>query len=151
MSNSRCAEAQPCFPSPHHPHRALREAGLSPEPKSSLGAEPNTSGTGLQGLTGSMWGSGERDQEQRGRQGCTSEQCKYNPAHAGAGKGLEIMEIISFNPALCVCVELFPPSLEGWSSLRGQGQGREEQPRLPRMLWLPPLKAALCAALPCCL
>lgn len=62
-------------------------------------------GTGFHGLPGSLWRQ-ERDQEQRGRQGCPSEQCKHSPAHAGAGKDLEIMMgfvEISFNPALCVC------------------------------------------------
>lgn len=165
MSHSRCAEAQTCFPSPHHPHRALGEAVLSPAhgnrtqilPRSR--AQPaghgGTGGTGFQELTGSPWRAGEGDQEQRGRQGCASEQCKHSPAHAGAGKDLEMMMgfvEISFNPALCVCVELFPPSFEGWSSLRGQEQGRERAAKAAQDgLWLPPLKAALCAGLPCCL
>lgn len=52
-------------------------------------------------------GAGERDQEQRERQGGASEGCRYSP---GAGKDLEMVMgfvEVSLNPALCMCGLVF--------------------------------------------
>lgn len=94
--------------------QALREAVLSPAQGNRAQILPRSraqwdghSGTGLHGLTGSIWGAGERDQEQRERQGGASEGCRYSP---GAGKDLEMVMgfvEVSLNPALCMCGLVF--------------------------------------------
>lgn len=79
-------------------------------------------------------GAGDREQEQRGRQGCTSEWCNHSPAHAGAGKDLETMmgfvEIFLILPCVCVWSYSHQPLRAGAPSEGRSSEGSEQQ-RLP--------------------